>query len=285
MVFAQTFGLRTDAIVGVTNNGYDPLRLSLLDWQGSSTGGAVSASASQSFEGLNGDGNTDQLNYSGQSSASAQYGVMKTYGSGRLENSFFNSENIDYYSSDTGEVNTLGIPDRFISYGQSQYNDYFQYNSPSGNINAGVKVDFWYNIHGTLSGDASYFSILVENDGDYDYILLDSDGGTTNVNQTWTTKKFTIGADLALQHTATLISQFDNMSTEYWENGTLVEGTAAFQNTVTLGGMNLYDANDNLITGWNFTASSGADYGAVPEPATMTILGLAAIAAFKRKRK
>lgn len=282
---AQTFGLTSSTAVAVTNNGFDPLFIHLLNSSDSNTGAFVSTSGSGSYSGLNGAGESATMNFEGSATASAQYGIMKTYGHGRLENSFYNSENPIYYNSELNQVNPDGTPDRFISYGQAKYEDFFQYSSPTGNISAGVKVDFWYRIHGTLSGDAGYHSVFVENDGDYDYVLIQSDGGITQIDEIWTTKKFVIGADLALQHSATLLSQYDNISTEFWGDGQLVEGTADFDSTVTLGGMNLYDENDNLIGGWTMNSASGTDYQAVPEPATMTVLAIAAIAAIKRHKK
>lgn len=283
--FAQSHGLYTSAVVGVTNNGFDTLSMHTLDAMGSTTGAAVSASGFGSYGGMNSSGAWDTMSYYGEAKAVSQYGQLKTYGYGKLENSFYNFENPVYYNSDTGEVNPDGTPDRFVSYGQAQYEDYFEYSSPTGNMSAGVKVDFWYYIHGRFQGDGAFHSVLVENDGDYDYILLNSTGGITEINQIWTSKKFVIGADLALQHKVTMLSQFDNINTQNWDEGSTVEGEANFYNTVTLGGMNLYDENDNLITSWTMSSASGTDYQAVPEPATMTVLGIAALAALKRKRK
>ncbi|QYK53113.1 MAG: hypothetical protein KF824_12760 [Fimbriimonadaceae bacterium] len=281
---AQTHGRNTFTVVGVTNNGFDTFALRGIDADYSETGGYVQASGTGSYSGLNRSDELGTMTYSGFGSANSQYGILKTYGWGSLSNSFYNSSNEVYYNPDTDEVNPNGTPDRFVTFGQAQYSDYFQYSSPTGNISAGVKVDFWYYVHGTLSGDSAFHSILVENDGDSDLLLLESDGTTQNINQVWTTKKFTIGADLALQHSTTIVSQFDNLSTKYWGDNTDLEGTANFGSTITLGGMHLYDENDNLITEWTMTALSGTDYQAVPEPFTFIVLGAGALAALKRKR-
>jgi hypothetical protein len=54
-------------------------------------------------------------------------------------------------------------------------------------------------------------------------------------------------------------------------------------NTVTLAGMNVFDEDDNLITGWTVTSGSGTMYP-VPEP-SVTLLGLAGAVGFVARRR
>ncbi|MCU0315064.1 MAG: hypothetical protein MUC92_00565 [Fimbriimonadaceae bacterium] len=294
--FAQgqpTYGLNSFAFTGVTNDTggtFGPVHTLNSDF--SETGGFVSQTGSGAFQGLNSNGDSSTLVFSGQSSASASYGRLRARARGELSNPFYNSANEPYLIPDPGGsgnlvVNPNGTPDRFLSVGQAQFFDKFNYGGDFSNVSGTVKVDFWYRVSGQLSGDQSYISLLVRNDDDSDAFLRQSNGSTTIVNEIWTTKKFVIGADRSLNHILTLISQFDSGSTLYLPEGQDVVGSAEFQNTVTLERMNLYDGNDNLITGWTVTGDSGTDYSsAVPEPMTMTVLaGLGMIVARRRRAK
>jgi hypothetical protein len=284
LAFSQTSGLTTMVSSFATNNdggGFD--FVDTLGFNFSPTGGFVSQSGSGSFDGLNSDGDFGTMHFSGSSTASVNFGRLRTQASGTVLNNFYNSDNQLYVEAD-GTINPDGTPDRFVTFSQAQFFDRFRYNGSS--VNANVKVNFLYQVSGILEGDSAFLSLLVENDLVSDLFFRQSDGGTTVVNELWATKKFAIGADLQINHFATLVSQFDNLSTDFWTEGETVSGFAAFQNTVTLVGMNLFDEDDNLLDNWTFESDSGSNYFAIPEPATpLTLLGLFGLTMFRARQR
>lgn len=263
--------------IGAGNTGFENFGINAFASDFSGIGNAVVAAGSETFSGIDGNGDSQTMSFAGTAFASAQYGILRTAATGNVTNSFYNSNNSWYYNSDTGSVNENGTPDYLISFGQAQYNDVFTYT----NIGPAVTVNFFYQITGTFSGGAVYHSILVENDEDFDSIILTPNDGNT-INQTFVTKNFSIG-DGILNHKTNILSQFDHR-TEFSPDGSNISGVADFDSTVILTGMVLKDANGAVVNGWSFNSGSGADYGAVPEPATMTILALAALIAKKRKK-
>ncbi|MBA4294082.1 hypothetical protein C0431_14060 [bacterium] len=263
--------------VGAGNTGFENFGINAFASDFSGIGTTIVAAGNETFSGIDGNGDSQTMSFAGTALASAQYGILRTYATGNVTNSFYNSNNPWYYNSDTGSVNHNGTPDYLISFGQAQYNDVFTYT----NIGPAVTVNFFYQITGTFSGGAVYHSILVENDEDFDSIILTPNDGNT-INQTFVTKNFSIG-DGILNHSTNILSQFDHR-TEFSPDGTNISGVADFDSTVILTGMVLKDANGAVVNGWSFNSGSGADYGAVPEPATMTILALAALIAKNRKK-
>jgi hypothetical protein len=273
----STHSVNSSAFVGASNTEFSPYSIPNIDGNYSTVGAPVNASGSQSFGGSNSNGDFDTMTFSGTGFASAQYGQLKTSASGELENAFYNSDNPWYWNSNTNELNEDGTPDVFISAGQATFNDTFTYS----NYGPAVTVNFFYQVSGTFTGEEVYHSLYVSNDGDSDYIYLDTFQGNS-FNQTWVTKNFSIG-DGVLDHSTNSLSSF-LVQPEFYPDGSLISGTANFSSTITLTGMELRDANGALVNGWSMSSASGTVYP-VPEPASMTILGLAALAAFKRKRK
>jgi hypothetical protein len=263
--------------VGAGNTGFENFGINAFASDFSGIGTSIVAAGNETFSGINRNGDSQSMSFAGTAAASAQYGILRTAATGNVNNSFYNVDNPWYYNSDTGSVNENGTPDYLISFGQAQYNDIFTYT----NIGPAVTVNFFYQITGTFSGGAVYHSILVENDEDFDNIILTPNDGNT-INQTYVTKNFSLG-DGVLNHFTTVLSQYDHRP-EFSPDGSNVSGEADFDSTVTLTGMVLKDANGAVVNGWSFSSASGADYGAVPEPATMTILALAAVLAKKRKK-
>lgn len=280
---SQSSSLNSSVAIGVTNNGFTNFAIETGGASAdSSTGQFVQTSDFRSFDGLNRDGNSDQLTFSGLATAQATYGQVRTSAQGTLTNSFYNSDNPVYYNSDTGEINPEGTPDRFISFGQGRFVDFLTYSSNSFTLTANVTVTFLYQIDGFLTGDAGFFSIFVQADADSDLISFSSDGGSTQIHEIWSTKPFTIGSDFSIQKTATILSQFDNFSTEFYPDGATVPGSSDFSSTATLVGMSLFAENGDRISDFTVTSLSGTNYP-IPEPGTYVLLGLASVICFLKR--
>jgi hypothetical protein len=273
---ASAQSLTTYTALGAGNTGFQNFGFNAIASDYSGIGATVVAAATEQFSGIDRNGNSQTMTFSATGLASAEYGILRTSATGSVSNSFFNSSNPWYYNSDTGSVNENGTPDYIISFGQAQYDDIFTYN----NIGPAVTVNFFFQITGTFSGDAVYHSILVENDTESDSIILSPSNGNV-IGQTFVTKNFAIG-DGVLNHSVTVLSQFDHRP-EFTADGADVSGIADFDNTVILTGMVLKDANGTPVNGWTMTSGSGTNYAAVPEPATLSILAIAALIARKRR--
>ncbi|MCB0825883.1 MAG: PEP-CTERM sorting domain-containing protein [Armatimonadetes bacterium] len=266
--------LQVGAFQGVSNTEFNQYSVYQLDG-GFANGGTISSSWSGTFDGFDGDFNTDTMTYSGGSQATAQYGYLRSSAWSTLDNSFYNSENPWYYNPTTGDVNPDGTPDWFFSVGQSRYEDVFTYT----NIPAQVQVDFWFHVSGTFNGDG-YHSIYVTADGDSDNLFLTGFDGSV-INQTWVTKKFVVGADQMLNHSTTILSQVD-YQTQFNPEHANLSGNVDFDSTVYMSAMHVYDMDGNLLTDWTMTSASGTTYP-VPEPATL--IGLATLSGLALRRK
>ncbi len=248
-----------------------------LDFQFSGSGAPLNSSYNGSFTGVDGFGDTQTMSVSASSFASAQYGILKASATSNINNTFYSSDNPAYYNPNTSTVNPDGVPDFFLIAGTTSFTDTFTYTG----LGAGFTVNFFYHIDGQMLGDDPYTNLIVTNNGNQEIFNATAGIGGA-VSQNFVTQKYT-PINNQIVHKAQFTSGISSRINEY-SDGTNLSGTADFSHTITLAGMQVYDANGNLATGWSVTSGSGTIYP-VPEPATMTILGLAALAALKRKRK
>jgi hypothetical protein len=79
---------------------------------------------------------------------------------------------------------------------------------------------------------------------------------------------FSYGTNNAVQMS---MSAENSSFNEFFGGG--VESFVDFYSTATITGLTFHDAGGNIITGYSMTTGSGHDYLAVPEPATMLLLG------------
>lgn len=266
--------LEVAAFQGIRNSEFNEPAVLFLDG-GFAGAGTKTSEWSGSFYGFDRDFNSDTMNYYGGSHATALYGHLRSRAYSFLDNSFYNSENPWYFNADTGEVNLDGTPDQFFSVGQSRYVDVFTYM----NIPAEVQVDFWFRITGTFDGNGTH-SVIVNADDDFDLLVLSGNNGSV-INQTWVTKKFVVGADQVLNHSVVSVSQVVH-ETQFNPDHSNLQGNVDFDATVSMSGMNVYDMDGNLLSGWTMTSASGTTYP-VPEPATL--IGLATLSAFALRKK
>jgi hypothetical protein len=242
----------------------------------SGTGGQISAIGSASFIGLDSNNVESTMSFSGSATASAAYGMLRTAASGSASGVYYNGENAPYYDSEVG-VNPNGSPSFLASFGQAQFIDTLNY----GNVPAGFRTDFYFHITGSFTGTSLVHSVYVEFGTQSDFIILYPDSGGV-INQVWVTDKFNPLPGVDIDFRTTVLSQF-NLYPEFATEGGSYTGSANFMNTVTLAGMNVFDEDDNLITGWTVTSGSGTMYP-VPEP-SVTLLGLAGAVGFVARRR
>lgn len=273
------YSLSSSAAVGASN---DPGTFGSFWPDGfaySGTGALVSASGSSSFTGLNSNDQAATMTFTGSATASASYGMLRTAASGSVSGVYYNENNAPYYYQDdesgTWITDPEGSPTFLVSYGQAQFNDTLNY----GNIPAGFTTDFWFHITGSFTGANVYHSIYVEFGTQSNSIVLYPVDGA---NHLWTTNKFTPLPGVDIDFSTTVLSSF-NLYPEYSPEGESYSGSANFMNTVTLAGINVYDENDNLVSGWSLTSGSGTTYP-VPEPSAV-LLGLAGAVGFVARRR
>lgn len=249
-----------------------------LDSSFSGAGNPVNTNTNKSFSGLDSNGQQQTMTLNSSAFASAQYGVLKSSAQATINNTFFDSGNPWYWNPNTSEIDENGVPDTFLIAGTSSYTDIFSYTG----LGPGFTVNFYYHVDGTLTGDTAYNTLRVTNNGVTEFFDVEADENGL-VNQTFITQKYAPNANSQITHTTSLTSGISARVYEMDEGLNLV-GESNFANTVSLVGMVAYDASGNVASGWSFTAGSGATYP-VPEPATMSLLALGALAALKRRKK
>lgn len=241
------------------------------------TGGAISINHTQSFTGVDDFDQPQTMSLGASAFASAQYGILKASASATIDNTFYSSTNNPYWNPNTSTVDENGVPDFFLVAGSASYSDTFTYTG----LGAGFTVNFYYQVDGWLLGDDPYTNLIVTNNGNQE-IFNATPGQNGFVNQTFITEKYT-PVDGKINQSVSFTSGVSSRVNEY-SDGTNLSSTADFSSTVSLVGMVAYDQNGNIATGWSVESGSGTLYP-VPEPATMSILGIAALAAAAKKRK
>ncbi|QYK53114.1 MAG: PEP-CTERM sorting domain-containing protein [Fimbriimonadaceae bacterium] len=244
----------------------------------STSGNPVTSNSNKSFSGLDSNGQQQTMTLNSSAFATAQYGILKSSAQATINNPFFDSGNPWYWNPETSEVNENGVPDYFLVAGTSSYSDVFTYTG----LGAGFTVNFFYHVDGIMQGDTAYNVLRVTNNGITENFDVEP-GANGVVSQTFVTQRYTPNANSQIIHSTSLTS---GVSARVYEmdEGVNIVGNSNFANTVSLVGMVAYDAQGNIASGWSFSAGSGATYP-VPEPASMSLLALGAVAALRRKKK
>lgn len=204
---------------------------------------------------VNASGEFGPMTFSAQASASASYLGLRTYASGELTDTYF-----EPYFPEEGDPQ--GVENFFNAYSYASFTDTLSYGGTAVNYNS----RYLLNLSGSIFGEEAFNIVTIQhandpvqrwsffNPGNYDVQLV-SDA-------------YVHGA-FAQEIRVTLQSYFQ-VYTGYHEDGSIIMGTADFDNTLVLGGVELRDENGVLLPDGTITSASGTNYGiiAIPEPST-----------------
>jgi hypothetical protein len=272
-----------NAIVGVTNDGFI-YSLDRMDTAGS----PASAFADHSFTGLDSGGNSRTMNMVGQVNASSQFGQLHCFSTLSASNVYYNAANDAYADPSGGLNNPDGSPKTVTSLAFAVFDDVLQF---GGNLQSGYQARYIFRIDGTNSGtevpfgDGALANLYVEIADDPGELLFITDAGFSN--QTWATS----GHEVNGITPQSIHVQFSNQivyNLPLYADGDNLQGTSDFSATAILEGIEMLDANGNPVSGWTVTSASGTQYTMlqpVPEPTTMAVLALGAVAVLRRRRK
>lgn len=228
-----------------------------------------SASASLSFTGLDGAGNTQTLNFTGTTIARADYGSLHSYTTGSLVNSYYNASNPAYADNDGNTINTAGSPKALYSLGFAWFNDTLQY---GGDLQAGYKARYIFHVDGTNSGVGALADLGVTVDGQPGDSFFDFDSGPFAAD--WVTKDYDINGitpqTINVQFSDQVVFDLSNLT-----DGQNYSGTSDFSSTATLAGIQVVDASGKPVSGWTVTSGSGTVYPLLqdtPEPGVTALL-------------
>lgn len=245
----------------------------------SDTGAPVSANETYVY-GMN--HSNGLITFSGEAAASVTFGQLRTSASGSVTNAYYDPDSLIFDGE--GNFNQDGIPGFYAVQAYAAFSDTL---IPATGFGAAKKTNFLYHITGSFTGMNAQHELGVTFNGQTQSITLNSTGSEfpTLIGQTWATEMFDIPQHgLPFEKSVWVNSQF-TLSGQYDHvvDGEDYAGSANFMNTVTLVGINVYDENDNLLTGWTITSGSGTVYP-VPEPSA-ALLGLAGVAGFLARRR
>ncbi|MCW3051653.1 MAG: hypothetical protein JWN14_823 [Chthonomonadales bacterium] len=271
------------SIVGVTNGGF----IGSLDRHDVSDNSTVTASATQTFTGLDRAGDTQTMTFSGTTISRSDYGSLHVYTTGSLLNSYYNASNAPYADHNGNFINPAGSPTSLTALGFATFGDTLQY---GGTLQAGYKARYIFHIDGTNSGTGAAADLAVDIDGAPGDSFFDFDPGHISTN--WATKDFDINGITP----QTIHVQFSDQvvfDTFDLTDGQNYSGTSDFSSTATLAGIQVVDAAGNPVSGWTVTSGSGTVYPMItpadtPEPGVTALLlsaGVpASLLALRRRR-
>lgn len=264
---AQT--LRAISMVDVSNSEYNGETHALaLEWDDmQSEDPLVPATAGVDapgfdFTGMDSNGNTRTMTYSGTSISKAEFRwgatpALRVFVDGRLANSFYNADNPPYFDAtvDPSVVDPEGVPDILETYGNASFTEILQWGGTATNYLAYYR----FHIHGYIApGSKGRAMLLVETTTGFDYWFLPTNF-QGNYAAFWTTRGFPAGLGFPQPIKVTLITAFEARTQETSEGDT-VEGTYNFGSTITLDEILVADEDGNPVEDWTVEAASGSVY-------------------------
>ncbi len=216
------------------------------------------------FTGMDSHGNQQTMTISGSAWSNASYGKIHVHGQGTITNPYYNSANSPYFD---GTLDPNGSPDLLAINGNAGFTDSFTYTGLTG---SGYKVNFYFRLEGTVSGDV---------EAGLNFSTSDPAGQSFNPrthvgNELWITPYYQVDWNQPLAISADFYAGLNTMVSQHAE-GLSYSASADYGNTLELAGMVVVDANGTEVTGWTMSSASGTNYptGAVPEPSS--VLGVA----------
>ncbi|HRK21107.1 MAG TPA: PEP-CTERM sorting domain-containing protein [Fimbriimonadaceae bacterium] len=273
---AAAFDIWSQSIAGVTNGSF----IGTVGFEHRTDGGVTSAQMDQTWTGLDRNGAEQEMRFQGQTLTQSAFGRLKSYTAGTVTNSYYNENNPKYFDWDTGTYDPEGSPTGLVSLGFAGFNDTLHY---GGTLEAGYRARYIFHIEGQSVGYGTFasLSVSIANNPYEDAFFI----GAGNYNEIWATQTYEINGITPQDINVQFSSQFV-LNTHEVDDGTTASGVANFSSTVTLTGVEVVNANGELVGGWTLTSASGTNYP-VPEPGTMAAvtIGLVSFARRRAKRK
>ena len=259
--------------------------------QYSATGQAVTATGSQSFTGMDSQGNTQTMTISGTGQALAQYGTLHAYASGTITNPYYNAANPAYYAGGS-QPNLAGSPQYLQVVGQTLFSDTLTLNPTTDPI---VGLRYIFHLDGNVINDQHSYAYLAFSSGTDSTTFFTSPGVSGG---DWATGEWNVTPGGPIDMSGNFGAVF-GANTNFYNTpeGVDVSGTADFYNTLTLSSIQLLDAAGNQVNGATYLTASGAQYNilgatygpaAVPEPGSVALvvgLGISGAGFLARRRK
>lgn len=243
-----------------------------FDFGQSTTGAPVGLAASQDYFFDDGE-NFETTTFSGQATASAQFGRLRTSASGSITNG-----QVPIESYEVG-----GYPEVFLVDSIAQSTETLQYGGTAVNYTS----TYVFRLTGFNGGEDSFGVLRVKQADDFEEQFLFFDRGP--INEIIRTSAFVHGAT-PQEVTITLNSQYQPLS-DFFTPGDNYSGSADFGSTLELIGIDLRDDNGVLLPQDTITSSSGVvipivDAATIPEPSSLLLVftGLVATTVASRRR-
>lgn len=265
------------SIVGVSNTTSPGTGIHALAQDSHSDTSVSTATAAQSFTGLNGAGSSQTMTFQGTTITQATYGGLHSYTTGSLTNSYYNATNPSYVQPD-GSINTAGSPDSLASLGFAIFDDTLQF---GGSLQSGYRARYIFHVEGTNSGIGYLADMAFQIDSNPAESFFSYSPGYSS--EIWATQSYLVNG-ITPQNVHVQFSNQVVFDTFTLDDGQDYTGTCDFSNSLTLVGIEMLDANGDTVdpSTWTVTSGSGTVYTPVPEPATLALAGLLLL---RRKRK
>ncbi|QEG21661.1 PEP-CTERM sorting domain-containing protein [Mariniblastus fucicola] len=265
-------------------NGDYQLYSDYLEVDSNSDGGFTSVTdVGGSWDGYDRDNIMQTMTLDGSAAAFADYGRIQTYASGTLHNTFYNPQgNLSLYEYDpeADEVlrNPDGVPNHFDVYGYAGFDETLQW----GGTAVAYQSTYIFNLHGSNTGEEAFTYIYMKHGDEEAQTWFITDQGDFDLPIYSSTY---VHGGAPQDFRLTMFTSFQP-NTEHLGDGQTVSGTAAFDRTLELVGIDVRDENGTLLSGV-VTGSSGTTYDimAVPEPTSAVLLGLALAAVMTTRRR
>jgi hypothetical protein len=227
----------------------------------------------ESFTGMDSMGNqqTETLNATAYSSAT--YGSATAYGSGTVTNPYYNAANPAYFDGTTFDPN--GSPDLLSSHGNAGWSDTLIFSG----VASTDQISFIFNLTGSGSGPiAAGINFTTDSAGGTYY-----GNSTTSTSAQWVTPFYALNSGNELEFGVDYYAGMTSYTSQMPEGVTY---TGSFLSYLNLTGIEVTDANGNLVTGWSAQAASGTTYPqAVPEPTGFLIFGMGLAGVLLRRKR